>query len=138
MDPCQAEVCACASLIWASGKERLHFLFSISSADSFSSQNKKALNKQMRVVFSVTFMSGQTSGRKYFQDVGVCACLLGVCLIWSASLLIIQAGVCRCCPSMYLLAVSPLCPFPGVSGGLSFRQQKHQQRFHSWHNFSNT
>lgn len=37
-----------------------------------------------------------------------------------------------CCPSMYLLAVFPLCPFL-VSGGLSFRQQKHQQRFHSWH-----
>lgn len=68
MDPCQAGVCAFASLIWASGKELLHFLFSISSTDSFfPSQNIKALNKQLWVVFSVTFMSGQTSRHKYFS-----------------------------------------------------------------------
>lgn len=35
-----------------------------------------------------------------------------------------------CCPSMYLLAVFPLCPFL-VSGGFSCRQHKHQQKFHS-------
>lgn len=96
VDPCQAKACACTSLIEKNSTELLYFLFSISSTDSFSSQNKKALNRQIWVVFSVTFTSGQMSVCEYFQDVGVCTGLLGVCLIWSASLLIIQAGICRC------------------------------------------
>lgn len=60
VDLCQAEVCVCASPIWASGKEFFHFLFPISSTDSFSNQNKKALYKQMWVMFSGTFMSRRT------------------------------------------------------------------------------
>lgn len=84
-------------------------------------------------MFSVTFMSGQTSGRKYFQDVGVCACLLGVCLIWSASVDNMSWDVQILSfrrPSRYLLVVLPLC-VPCLEG-LCFRQQKEQQQFHSW------
>lgn len=58
-----------------------HFQFPQRIRFFFPSQNIKALHRVLRVVFSVTFTSGQTSRHKYFHDAGVCACLSGVCPI---------------------------------------------------------
>lgn len=57
------------------------FYFQFPQRIHFPAKTRKLLTSKCEFVFSVTFMSGQTSGHKYFQDVGVCACLLGVCLI---------------------------------------------------------
>lgn len=101
-----------------------NFYFQFPQRIHFPAKTGKLLTSKMRVVFSVTLTSGQTSGRKYFQDVGVCACLLGACLIleclsvdntnWGVQML----G--SCCPSVYLLAVFRSSRSL-ASGGLSFR-----------------
>lgn len=139
MDPCQAEVRACASLIWPSGTELLHLLFSISSTDSFSSQNKKAPNKHMWVVFSLTFTSGQMSGCKDFQDARVHVCLLGG--RGGAGLECLYVDNTRC-DVQKLDSVVLTCPqivhFPCVcfwSVWVSVLESTNTSMFHSWHTF---